>query len=374
MMKLLPEPVELLKKYVNQPSGSRDPEDVQAVADMFAEDFESLGFSVRLIPGRQFGPVLKAVIGSGERQLMLMGHMDTVFPRAVSVPYTDLGGGKAKGSGVIDMKGGDVVMLHALQKALPLLDLSKIRLCAVLNPDEEMGSPESHDIILETARQSFAALSFEPCSGDYRLTCARKGVTSVRIACEGIPGHSGSQYRICSSAIQALCAHITALYGLRDDSRDISFNAGLISGGTAENVVAPHAEANCEFRYYNPQYREELMESIRKICGVERVPGVKTTVTFGASHPSVDLNGKSQKLLDLALEISAEQGQRRYHEKTGGAGDIAIAGLAGIGVLDGLGLAGEKMHTTDEYVFLDSIQKQIDFAAEMIVRVPRLFS
>ena len=116
------------------------------------------------------------------------------------------------------------------------------------------------------------------------------------------------------------------------------------------------------------------MESIRKICGVERVPGVKTTVTFGASHPSVDLNGKSQKLLDLALEISAEQGQRRYHEKTGGAGDIAIAGLAGIGVLDGLGLAGEKMHTTDEYVFLDSIQKQIDFAAEMIVRVPRLFS
>ena len=374
MSKQLASPIELLKKYVNQPSGSRNPEDVKAVAEMFAEDFALLGFKVQLIPGREYGPVLKAELGSGKKQLMLMGHMDTVFPRELSVPFTDRGDGTALGSGAIDMKGGDVVMLHALQKALPRLDLSQTRLCVVLNPDEEMGSPESHDIILEAARQSIAALSFEPCAGDYRLTCARKGVTSVLIACTGIPGHSGAQYKICASAIQALCAHITALYSLRDDSRDISFNAGLISGGTAENVVAPYAEANCEFRYYNLQYKAELMDRIREICSVERVPGVQTTVTFGASHPSVDLNDRSQKLLDLAFEVSEAQGQRRYHEKTGGAGDIAIAGLAGIGVLDGLGLAGGKMHTTDEYVLLDSLPKQIDFAAEMILRVPSLFA
>lgn len=366
---MLPNPVDLLKKYVNQPSGSRDPEDVKAVAEMFARDFASLGFSVELIPGKQYGPVLKARLGSGENQLMLMGHMDTVFPHAVCVPYTDLGNGRALGSGVIDMKGGDVVMLHAIEKALPRLDLQKVRLCVVLNPDEEVGSPESHDIILETARQSFAALSFEPCAGDYRLTCARKGVTSVHIVCEGIPGHAGSQYKICASAIQALCAHITALYEIRDDARDISFNAGLISGGTAENVVAPRAEADCEFRYFNMAYKEELMARIREICAVERVPGVKTHITFGASHPAVDLNEKSRKLLDLAMEISREQGQPRYHEKTGGAGDISIAGLAGIGVLDGLGLAGEKMHTTDEVAFLESLPKQIDFAAEMMVRL-----
>ena len=370
---MLPTPVELLKKYVNQPSGSRDPEDVKAVAQMIAADFESLGFTVETIPGRQYGPVLKAVLGSGEKQLMLMGHMDTVFPHDVSVPYTDLGDGTALGSGSIDMKGGLVVMLHAVREALPRLDLAKVRLCAVLNPDEEMGSPESHETILAAAKESLAALSFEPCSNDYRLTCARKGVTSVRVACEGIPGHSGAQYKSCASAIQALCAHVTALYALRDDARDISFNAGLISGGTAENVVAPEAVANCEFRYFDMRYKAELMDKIREICAVERVPGVKTTVTFGASHPSVDLNEKSQKLLDLALKVSEEQGQKRYHEKTGGAGDIAIAGLAGIPVLDGLGLAGEKMHTTEERVFLDSIPRQIGFATEMIVRTPDLF-
>ncbi len=368
---MLTTPLESLIKYVDQPSGSHDAKDVQKAAEMFAEDFASLGFAVKLIPGKSYGPVLKAEIGTGKKQLMLMGHMDTVFPRSVYVPFTDLGCGKALGSGSIDMKGGDVVMLYALQKALPRMDLSKVRVCAVLNSDEEVGSPESHNVIFDTAKASFAALSFEPCGSDYRLTCARKGVTSVRISCTGVPGHAGSQYKICASAIQSLCAHITALYSLRDDEREISFNAGLISGGTAENVVAPEAAADCEFRYFDEKYKPELMERIREICAVERVPGVKTSVVFGASHPAIDLNEKSQKLLDLAIKISEEQGQRRYHEKTGGAGDIAIAGQAGIGVLDGLGLAGEKMHTAKECVFLDSLSKQIDFAAEMIVRIAR---
>ena len=103
------------------------------------------------------------------------------------------------------------------------------------------------------------------------------------------------------------------------------------------------------------------------------MPGVTTTVTFGASHPAVDLNEKSRKLLDLALAVSEEQGQKRYHEQTGGAGDIGFAGLAGVPVLDGLGLAGEKMHTTEERVFLESLSRQIPFAAEMIVRAPALF-
>ena len=370
---MLTTPLESLKKYVDQPSGSHDRQDVQKVAEMFAQDFASLGFQTELIPGKDYGPVLKASIGTGAKQLMLMGHMDTVFPRNVYVPFRNLGGGKALGSGSTDMKGGDVVMLYALQKALPKLDLSQMRICAVLNPDEEVGSPESHDVILNTAKQSVAALSFEPCGSDYRLTCARKGVTSVHIACTGIPGHSGAQYKVCASAIQALCAHITALYTLRDDERDISFNAGLITGGTAENVVAPTAEADCEFRYFNQAYKPELMRKIQEICAVERVPGVQTAVTFGASHPAIDLNEQSQKLLDLALAVSREQGQKRYHEKTGGAGDIAIAGQAGIGVLDGLGLTGTGMHTVKECVDLNSLPKQIDFAAEMILRVLQAF-
>ena len=365
---MLADPAATLKKYVDQPSGTFDRADVEKVAAMFAEDFHALGFKTELIPGDKFGPCLKAVIGTGEKQLMLMGHMDTVFPHDVYVPFTPLSDTRARGSGSMDMKGGVVVMLHALLKALPKLDLAKIRLCVVLNPDEEIGSPESHDLILKTAEASCAALSFEPCGPDYRLTCARKGVTSALIECEGIPGHSGALYKKCASAIQALCAHITALYSIRDDMRDISFNAGVISGGTAENVVAPWAKAKCEFRYFDEKLKPVLADRITAICSAEPVPGVKTTVTFGASHPAIDLNDASRELLDIALAVSEEQGIERHHERTGGAGDIAIAGQAGIGVLDGLGVCGEGAHTKDETVYLDSLPVQISFAAEMIER------
>lgn len=366
---MLETPLKSLERYVNQPSGTFDKEDVEKVAGMFADDFRSLGFDVDLIPGNKFGPKLRATLGKGEKQLMLMGHMDTVFPHDICVPFTDLGNGKALGSGCTDMKGGDVVMLYALQAAIPKLDLSKYRICVLLNPDEEIGSPESHELILETARESFAALSFEPCGEDGRFTCARKGVTSVKVTCKGIPGHSGAKYLECASAIQALCAHITNLYTLRDDRKEISFNAGVISGGTAENVVAEQASCACEFRYFDQSYKEPLMERIREICASEPVPGVTTTIEFGASHPAIDLNEKSQVLLDLALGIAKSQGRTMRHEKTGGAGDISIAGLAGIGVLDGLGLMGTGMHRTDETVILESLPQQIELATALICAV-----
>ena len=364
---MLDTPIKTLEAYVNQPSGTSDREDVQKFAEMAAEDFRSLGFSVELIPGQKYGPKLRAVIGTGDRQLMLMGHMDTVFPHDICVPFKEIGGGKAMGSGIIDMKGGDVVMLYALRNVLPKLDLRKYRICALLNPDEEVGSPESHELILETAKQSFAALSFEPCDEKGRLTCARKGVTSVRISCKGIPGHSGGKYLECASAIQALCAQITKLYSLRDDAREISFNAGVIRGGTAENVVAEDAVCNCEFRYFDQSLKAPLMEQIREICAKEPVPRVTTTVEFGASHPAIDITEKSRKLLDLALSIAEKHGWSRYYQKTGGAGDIAIAGLAGIGVLDGLGLMGTGMHRTDETAILESLPQQIELAGELIM-------
>ena len=371
---MLTSPLETLKKYVDQPSGTLDREDVAAVAALCAEDFSSLGFSTQLIAGNRYGPAMRAVIGQGKKQLMLMGHMDTVFPHDICVPFTDLGDGRAKGSGIMDMKGGIVAMLYGLAKALPHIDLDAVRLCVLLNPDEEIGSPESHSLILETAEASFAALSFEPSGPDRRLTCARKGVTSVLVSCQGIPGHSGARYKECSSAIQALCAQITRLYTLRDDAREISFNAGLISGGTAENVVAGSASCKCEFRYFDESLKPLLTERIREICRDEPVPGTVTTLTFGANHPAVDLNDRSRVLLDCAQRIAEAQGHPMKHERTGGAGDIAIAALAGIGVLDGLGLGGDKMHTVEEYAFLDTLPIQIDLTAELVQAVCKEFA
>lgn len=366
---MLNNPVDTLQTYVNQPSGSHDCEDVAALAAIIAEDFASLGFAVESIPGKSFGPTLKCCYGHGPKQLLLMGHMDTVFPHDIFVPYTPQEGSIVKGSGICDMKGGIVVLLYALKQVLSQINPEEYTLCAVINPDEEAGSTDSHDVILNAAKESFAALSFEPSGLAGALTCSRKGVVSLEINCKGIPGHAGSRYKECASATQALCAHITKLYTLRDDEKDISFNLGVISGGTAENVVAEYATARCEFRFYDEALHAVLEQKIKDICAEIPVPGVTTTVTFGSSHPACDINEKSSSLLDLAMAIAAEQGRTITCEKSGGAGDIAIAALADIGVLDGFGLQGGKMHTTEEWADISSLPKQIALSAEMIRRL-----
>lgn len=366
---MLTDPLATLKRYIDQPSGSFDREDTARLSEIIAEDLASLGFAVRRHPGLKHGPSLTGTLGNGPAQLMLMGHMDTVFSHDRFVPYTEAGDGRVKGSGIMDMKGGIVILLYALKKAIPRIDLSRYRLCVVLNADEETGSAESGELILETARSSFAALSYEPCGLNGRLTCARKGVQNVLIRCKGKPGHAGSEYFRCASANEALCKHIAHLYSLRDEAREISFNAGVLSGGTAENVVAAEAEARCEFRFFNQDYAPVLRERILAICAEEPVPGVETEVSFGNSHAAIDLNERSRTLLDLALAISEEQGVTRFHEKTGGAGDISIAGQAGIGVLDGLGMPGGGMHTLEEYALTDRIGEQIEFSANLITRI-----
>lgn len=361
---MLPSPLQMLRDYVNQPSASTEPDDTARLARRLKEDFERLGFSATAEQSDGFAPVLTCTLGRGPRQLMLMGHMDTVFPRAQAVAYRELGGGRALGSGIADMKGGLVILLHAVRQALPRLDLEACRLCAVLNPDEETGSMHSKHVILREAARSFAALSFEPPINHDGLVCARKGVTSVLVSCRGIPGHAGMFYREGASAIQALCAQIGKLYSLRDDGAGVSFNAGLIRGGMGENVIAPYAECRCEFRCFrNP---EALEARIRALCADEPVPGAVTRVTFGAPHPPVDLNERSQALLDRALAIAARLGLNLRHERTGSAGDISIAAQAGIGVLDGLGLPGGETHTVQEYACIDELDLRIRLCAELI--------
>jgi glutamate carboxypeptidase len=357
--------LETLEKYVSMPSGSWDKEDTDALAEVVAADFAALGMRVESFPGESVGPVLECSYGHGVRQLMLMGHMDTVFPHDECQPFR-VDGDRIYGSGVSDMKGGVAVMLHALKDVLPNVDPEKYTVRVVLNSDEELGSPESGPRILTNARKSFAALSFEPARIGGALTCERKGVTSFTITCTGIRGHAGAAYFQCASAVQELCRRITDIYTLRDDSRDISVNIGILSGGTAENVVADEAVAHGEFRYFDQRYKQELTDRLTALCAAPGIPGTTTTVSFGASHPALLATEESMALVRRAQEIAQAHGVILGVERTGGAGDIAIAGLAGIPVLDGLGLEGDGMHTVSEFGDLNRLHFHVTLASRLI--------
>lgn len=357
--------LETLRTYVNLPSGSFDKAPAGRLADAIAADLTALGMQVTAHPGQLHGPTLVARWGHGPRQLMLMGHYDTVFPEAISQPFRMVDGAKATGSGITDMKGGIALMVHALRRALPQVDPAAHAVVCVLNADEEVGSGESQAHILANARQSFAALSFEPGRGG-GMTVQRKGVTSFEVRTTGIGGHAGSDYKKGHSAIEELVRRLAQLYALRDDSRDISINIGVLSGGTADNVLATTACARGEVRSYDPDEMQLLHQKIRDICAAPPLEGAGTTLVFKGSHPPCRQTPQSLALFETAREIGQSLGRALHLQTSGGASDIAFAAQAGIPVLDGLGAEGGGMHTTEEYIDLTKLDQQLEMATRLV--------
>lgn len=357
--------IALLEAYVNLPSWSHEPEDAAVLAGVLKKDLEALGFEVQLIQGKLHGPVVSAVWGKGPRQLLLMGHYDTVFPRHLMQPFR-AEGDLLHGSGVWDMKGGLAVMMRAMEEAIKALDPSQCRLQVLLNADEEVGSVESKAHILAAAKQSFAAISFEPNRGN-KLTVERKGVTNFHLSCEGIGGHSGAFYKQGVNAIDALIEKIQQLYQLRDHDNDISLNIGVIEGGTAENVIASNASVRGEFRSYDPEMMLKLEERARAICLAPGPEGSKFSVSFGAHHSGCMRTEASLQLFERAAAIAKTQGRTLELERSGGAGDISFAAKAGIPVLDGLGLEGGQAHTDQEYAVKASMPLQMELATKLIL-------
>lgn len=360
--------LETLQSYVNMPSGSFDKAEGEKLAQQLKSDFESLGMAVTLYPGQQFAPTVVCKWGQGAHQLMLMGHYDTVFPKDISQPFALVDETKATGSGIVDMKGGIAIMHHALKAALPQIDPQKHAIVCVLNADEEVGSGESREHILDNAKQSFAALSFEPAH-EGALTVERKGVTCFELHCSGIGGHAGAAYKKGASAIQELMGKLQQMYTLRDDSKDISVNIGVISGGTADNVIANQAYARGEVRSYDPQEMERLHQALRDICAAPGLTGASTKLIFNASHPPCKQTDQSLALFEQAKAIGTSLGLSPWLLSTGGASDIAFAAQANIPVLDGLGMEGGGVHTTQEWLDITKVEKQLELATRLILEL-----
>lgn len=353
-----------LEQYVNLPSGSWDKADVNAFASQVQKDFEALGMTVERHDGGEIGDTLVCRYGKGENRIMLMGHMDTVFPHYEAWKYR-LEGNRAYGPGTMDMKGGILVMYYALREVLPTLPENAQIVC-VLNPDEEIGSGTSCGFMLENAKGALAALSFEPMRPGNVVVSQRKGVISFGITCTGQRGHAGGAYLTCASAIQQLCAVVTNLYTMRDDARQVSVNVGTIQGGVAENIIADAASVRAEIRYYDPEMLDELMAKLKEICAQPGIKGTTTTLELGPSHPPFKANERCVKLLRVVQAQAEKQGRTIDAIASGGASDVAFAAIAGAPAIDCMGLVGEGAHTKEEFADVTSFIPNVELAANVI--------
>ena len=354
-----------LEHYVNMdtPSGNKEALDVQSA--QLREEFLAAGAQV-ITHERPGGNLLECRVGTGSKQILMLGHMDTVFPvgTVAKHPYSRQGD-VLYGPGVLDMKSGVLMILEIMRHFNGKLP-ADWSLVALLNCDEEIGSLQSSPRILELARESEACLCMEPSKPGY-CTVARKGLITFTVSTSGVAAHSGVNYHLGHSAIQSLCRIIGNLYTLRDDERSISINVGGISGGTGKgNVVAAEASLIAEVRFYEPELAPTLLEAIHRFGADTGNPNVSSVVKILAQRPPMQQTERSRKLYEKARACAEKNGLVMEPRTHGGGSDGSFAASVGIPVVDGMGTEGEFSHTMEEYVKADTILQRLQTCIDLI--------
>lgn len=371
-----PEMFGLLEELVLLQSGSTNKPGIDRVGKRIALEMEAMGFSCKFSQETKYGnnliarsPNHEEETRRGKKQILITGHMDTVFPADTAFNFYKEDETRCFGPGVADMKGGLVVGIFAL-KALIHKDLiQKNPITFIFNSDEEIGSPSSRGVIHEEAQKSRLAYVLEAGGLAGEIVTGRKGNISIRLWVEGEAGHAAFAGKNKASAILELAHKTIAIEQLNDPENGISANVGTIQGGLGPNTIAQHAKAAVDFRFLTAGQDKILKTNIEKIVKSQTVRGTRSWMTINNSRPAMpqtDANGdlfKKIKFLADKLGISVKPELRQ------GVSDANIIALTKIPVIDGLGPIGAKDHSEEEYIEKSSLHERTLLFANILASI-----
>jgi len=348
-----------LRWLVEMESPSTDKKALDRFARALASRLQDEGLTVEVIPTDGYGDHVRAVLGNGPDQILVLCHMDTVWPLGeVKRRPVRIEAGKLYGPGAFDMKAGIVQTLwaaRALQRSWAKLERRKVVL--LYNSDEEVGSPSSRSVIEEEARRSKFVLVLEPARpGDGGLKLWRKGVAQFTVRVTGKSSHSGSEPEEGASAVHELCHQVLQICSLADAKAGTTINVGVIRGGIRVNVVAAEAEAEVDVRAVTDSELERVVRAIESLRAAS--PGTTVTVTGGINRPPMPLLPGTQILYEQARVLAAELGFDLPGGGTGAGSDGNLTAHLGVPTLDGLGARGSGSHAVHECVELDSLPER----------------
>lgn len=365
----LEEQFSFLRKLVLQPSHTSDKAGVDLVGKAIIEELADCNMLLEVVEGGKFGNNLifrSQATKFLKNPLLLVGHMDTVFPPGSTFnTYWD-NEQKAFGPGIIDMKGGLVTAISALKALNHLNMLEQIPLTLVCNSDEETGSLNSKDLISREAKRSSLALVFE-CGGlNGEIVTGRKGKTGYTLNVTGKAGHAAFAGRSKASAILGLAKKIVELEQLNDPKREMVINVGIISGGTGPNTVPENAIAQIDTRYLrleDGKLFSALIEDIVERC---TIPDTHGEITITSNREPMEQTSLNRSLFHhIASEATQLAIPIREELRSGVSDANTIAGV-GTPVVDGLGPVGDCDHSDQEYMVKDSLVERTKLAAVSI--------
>lgn len=355
--------LQLLEKLIVQSSYSLDKTGVDAVATIL-ETFltQECGMSVERYPETEHGDnlVFKTPAAQKEnaRPLLLVGHMDTVFPPDSHFNWFKDDGEKIYGPGVIDMKGGLVVAASALQAIHKAGLLEQIPVTFICNSDEEIGSPTSQNIIEKEAKKSSAGLVYE-CGGlNGEMVTGRKGKTGYTLKVHGKAGHAAFAGKDKASAILELALKIPELEQLNDQEKQLVVNVGTIQGGAGPNTIAEYAEAKIDTRFLTVADSKATQASIEAITANCSVPDTRADLVITSGRLPMEQSDKNRSLFQ-AIKMEADKlGITACDELRSGVSDANTIAGCNIPVVDGLGPIGDCDHSDREYMVKSSLAEK----------------
>lgn len=376
----------LLEEMVNIDSTTPDVAGVKRIQEIVSRELLSMGFLVRTLenpdPTVDSGHLIEGILeGESAEFITFVSHADTVLDVASVGHYRRLPDSlHARGSGVIDNKGGLVVALEGLRAHLEGKKNSRpdFSLRFVCSPNEEAGSPGWHDYFRKCAIDSKVVLGFEPALENGSIIESRRGNRWYEVVVEGREAHAGRCRGEQVNAAHDLAMKIARLHKLTNVKAGLSVNVGHIEGGRDRfNVVCGRAGAKIDARFGSFESREKLHKQIEKIllepAVVSPLTGEtsRSTYTIADDCPPFSSTSDSRSLLKAYLKAVARiEGRTIVSEKAGGAGDVNYMSREGVVVLDGFGPIGGKMHTTEEFVFLPSLSTRSLALAAFLSETP----
>jgi len=357
--------LDLLKTLVNMDSPTTEKSATDIFCNYLNNYFNNLGVYSEIINQVIYGNHLKVVYGDAKEQILVLCHMDTVWPIGESIrrPFKIVGE-KAYGPGVFDMKTGIAQSMFAIKYFKENNRRFSKKIVFLYNSDEEVGSPSSRAIIEKEALNSQQVLVLEPAEPPGNLKTARKGVGMFEIQVTGRASHAGAAHEQGVSAIKELAHQVLKLESITDYALGTTVNVGVISGGTRRNVVPAEANALVDLRAIN---LEEAVKVEKEILSLKPfLKGTNISVSGGINRPPMVKTEKITELFLKAKNIARELGFDIEDDLSGGGSDGNFTSNLNIPTLDGLGGVGDGAHSESEYIELKEIPKRTALFVQLL--------
>ena len=406
----MPRAIALLKESVDINSGTLNIEGVKKVGAIFAREFEKANFKTKWVPMpdslRRAGHLVASIgfnnaaekassktkTNKGKR-LFLIGHLDTVFePDMPANPFTMLNDSTATGQGVTDMKGGDVVMIIALQALQAQGLLKDANIIAYLTGDEEhAGNPRevSRGDFIERAKQTEIALAFEGANGLNSVATARRGASGWLLNVKAKTGHSSGVFTAGAGygAIYEAARIVNEFRVQLSTEKYLTFNPGVFIGGSEmnydetkatgtaigkTNIISPAVTVTGDLRFLTEEQKINARKKMQTIVDNSLV-GTKATIDFEDGIPSMAPTEGNNKVLEVISGVTKDMGvgpTTAGDPGSRGAGDISYI-AAYVDCIDGLGSSGRGSHAPGETINLKELPYLIKRAALTIYRLSR---